>query len=91
MSDLPLAELAALGAAICWTFTAILATPGVHHFGAVAFNRYRVVFAATVLIMGLWSNMTDSAVIALIGSSLVGVVGDTALMQALKHIGPRRN
>lgn len=80
MSNLPLAELAALGAAICWTFTAILATLGVHHFGAVAFNRYRVVFSATVLIvitsvMGLWSNMTDSAVIALIGSSLVGVVG----------------
>ena len=97
MSNLPLAELAALGAAICWTFTAILAAPGVHHFGAVAFNRYRVVFAATVLIvitsvMGLWSSMTDNAVIALIGSSLVGiVVGDTALMQALKRIGPRRN
>jgi len=36
--------------------------------------------------------MTDNAVIALIGSSLVGiVVGDTALMQALKRIGPRRN
>lgn len=41
MSNLPLAELAALGAALCWTFTAIVAAPGVHHFGAVAFNRYR--------------------------------------------------
>ena len=50
MSNLPVAELAALAAAVCWTFTAILAAPGVHHFGAVAFNRYRVVFAGTVLI-----------------------------------------
>lgn len=97
MSHLPVAELAALAAAICWTFTAILAAPGVHHFGAVAFNRYRVVFAGTVLIaitsiMGLWSSVPNNAMMALIGSSLVGiVVGDTALMQALKRIGPRRN
>jgi len=97
MSNLPVAELAALAAAVCWTFTAILAAPGVHHFGAVAFNRYRVVFAGTVLIaitsfMGLWSSVPDNAMLPLIGSSLVGiVVGDTALMQALKRIGPRRN
>lgn len=97
MIDLPVAELAALGAAVCWTFTAILAAPVVHHFGAVAFNRYRAVFAGTVLIaitsiMGLWSSVPDSAMMTLIGSSLVGIViGDTALMQALKRIGPRRN
>ena len=97
MSNLPIAELAALAAAVCWTFTAILAAPGVHHFGAVAFNRYRVVFAGTVLIvitsiMGLWSSVPNNAMLALIGSSLVGIViGDTALMQALKRIGPRRN
>ena len=97
MSNLPIAELAALAAAVCWTFTAILAAPGVHHFGAVVFNRYRVVFAGTVLIvitsiMGLWSSVPNNAMLALIGSSLVGIViGDTALMQALKRIGPRRN
>ncbi len=97
MSNLPVAELAALAAAVCWTFTAILAAPGVHHFGAVAFNRYRVAFAGSMLIaitsvMGLWSSVPDNAVLALVGSSLVGiVVGDTALMQALKRIGPRRN
>ena len=97
MIELPVAELAALGAAVCWTFTAILAAPVVHHFGAVAFNRYRAVFAGTVLIaitsiMGLWSSVPDSAMMTLIGSSLVGIViGDTALMQALKRIGPRRN
>ena len=97
MSNLPVAELAALAAALCWTFTAILAAPGVHHFGAVAFNRYRVVFAGTVLIaitifMGLWSSVPANAIVPLIGSSLIGiVVGDTALMQALKRLGPRRN
>jgi len=97
MSNLPVAELAALAAALCWTFTAILAAPGVHHFGAVAFNRYRVVFAGTVLIaitslMDLWSSVPDNAMVPLIGSSLIGiVVGDTALMQALKRLGPRRN
>ena len=79
MSNLPIAELAALAAAVCWTFTAILAAPGVHHFGAVAFNRYRVVFAGTVLIiitsiMGLWSSVPNNAMLALIGSSLVGIV-----------------
>lgn len=97
MSNLPVAELAALGAAACWTFTAILAAPGVHHFGAVAFNRYRVVFAGLVLIaisslLGLWQSLPDNSMLTLIGSSLVGIViGDTALMQALKRIGPRRN
>ena len=97
MSNLPVAELAALAAALCWTFTAILAAPGVHHFGAMAFNRYRVVFAGTVLIaitsfMGLWSSVPANAIVPLIGSSLIGiVVGDTALMQALKRLGPRRN
>lgn len=97
MSQLPLAEMAAIGAALCWTFTAIIAAPGVHHFGAVAFNRYRVVFAGLVLIiiasvMDLWSSIPNNAMIILIGSSLIGiVVGDTALMQALKRIGPRRN
>ena len=97
MSNLPVAELAALAAAVCWTFTAILASPGVHHFGAVAFNRYRVVFAGAVLIaitslMDLWSSLPDNTMMALMGSSLVVIViGDTALMQALKRIGPRRN
>jgi len=97
MSNLPIAELAAVSAAICWTFTAILAAPGVHHFGAIAFNRYRVVFAGLVLIaitsiMGLWSSLPNNAWLMLMASSLVGiVVGDTALMQALKRIGPRRN
>mgnify|MGYP003971300979 CR=1 FL=1 len=97
MSNLPVAELAALGAAACWTFTAILAAPGVHHFGAVAFNRYRVVFAGLVLIvssslLGLWQSLPENSMLTLIGSSLVGIViGDTALMQALKRIGPRRN
>ncbi|MDC9719993.1 MAG: DMT family transporter, partial [Gammaproteobacteria bacterium] len=97
MSNLPIAELAALGAAACWTFTAILAAPGVHHFGAIAFNRYRVVFAGSVLIiittlMGLWSSLPDQGIATLMVSSLVGIVlGDTALMQALKRIGPRRN
>jgi len=97
MSNLPLAELAALGAALCWTFTAIVAAPGVHHFGAVAFNRYRVVFAGLVLIaissaLDLWQSLPDNSMLTLIVSSLIGIViGDTALMQALKRVGPRRN
>ncbi|HCH32564.1 MAG TPA: EamA family transporter [Oceanospirillaceae bacterium] len=97
MGNLPVAEFAALGAAVCWTCSAILTAPLVHHFGAVALNRYRVVFAGLVLVamtsaMGLWQTLPDNSMLTLIGSSLIGIViGDTALMQALKRIGPRRN
>lgn len=97
MSDLPLAELAALTAATMWAFTGLITQPIVHHFGATATNRYRITAAGTVLILlsslfGLWSSLNMDGLGLLVLSGFIGIfIGDTALMQALGRIGPRRN
>jgi len=97
LTNLPLAELAALGAATTWAFTGLITQPLVHYFGATATNRYRITVASFMLLLltsllGLWHTLDMSGMWLLVLSGLIGIfVGDTALMQALKRIGPRRN
>lgn len=96
-SHLPLAELAALTAATMWAFTGLITQPIVHHFGATATNRYRITFAGSILailatVFGLWSTINLDGIGLLVLSGFIGIfIGDTALMQALGRIGPRRN
>ena len=96
-SNLPLAELAALTAATMWAFTGLITQPIVHHFGATATNRYRTTFAGSILailatVFGLWSTVNLDGIGLLVLSGFIGIfIGDTALMQALGRIGPRRN
>ncbi|MDP6969798.1 MAG: DMT family transporter [Gammaproteobacteria bacterium] len=97
LSNLPLAELAALAAATMWAFTGLITQPLVHHFGATATNRYRISVAGVMLILltslfGLWHSLSWTGLWLLVVSGFIGIfIGDTALMQALKRIGPRRN
>ena len=56
---MPVHELAALGAAACWAMTGVLAPGPIAHLGALAFNRWRQVFAvlmfaAVVAASGTW-------------------------------------
>ncbi len=97
MQSLPLAEMAALLAAIFWAFTGLITQPLVHHFGATATNRYRITVSFVVLlllssVLGLWGSLGTDAMGILALSGFIGIfMGDTALMQGLKRLGPRRN
>lgn len=97
LANLPLGEIAALGAAVTWAITGLITQPLVHYFGATATNRYRITVASVMLILlssllGLWQTLNSQGIWLLVLSGLIGIfVGDTALMQALKRIGPRRN
>lgn len=91
------ANLAALGAALCWAASGLIAIGPVRAIGSVAFNRLRmsIVFVGltfTTTLLGGWEtlDLQGAAILALSGA--VGIVmGDTALFWALGRIGPRRN
>ena len=91
ISNLPLAEMAALTAAALWALTGLITQPIVHHFGATATNRYRSTMAGATLIVittlfGLWHTLSLSSMWLLVLSGFIGIfIGDTALMQALKR------
>lgn len=88
-----LAEIAALGDAMCVALSNIIATPATRHFGPFAFNRWRLLAALAILavVATLRSGFTDAlagktAVLGL--SAVVGIViGDTAVYAAMARIG----
>lgn len=90
-------EIAALGAALCWTIGGIIATASSRHLGAFAFTRLRMsqVFVMLLLIVaftGSWRSVISmDQIIVLALSGLVGIfLGDIALFATLRRIGPRR-
>ncbi len=89
-------ELAALGAAVCWAASSLLAADTAKQIGGLAFTRLRVGFAAIMLIgitlpLGLLSDIPTSAYPQLVLSGVIGLaVGDGALFIAFKRLGPRR-
>lgn len=92
-----IANLAALGAALCWAAGGLIAIGPVRAIGPVAFNRLRMTCAflglsAAATALGTWNTLDLHAVTLLALSGAVGIVGgDTALFWALGRIGPRRN
>ena len=89
-------ELAAIGAATCWASTGSIAAGPAAHFGALAFNRWRQVFATClfavyVLATGTWRELDGANIPLLVLSGLFGIfVGDSLLFTALNRLGPRR-
>jgi drug/metabolite transporter (DMT)-like permease len=92
---MPVHELAALGAATCWALTGIVAARPAAALGALAFNRWRqlfavVFFAVVVAASGAWREL-DSWVVPLVLSGFFGIfVGDSLLFVTLNRLGPRR-
>jgi drug/metabolite transporter (DMT)-like permease len=91
-------EVAALGTAVCWSFTAVFFSYGGRLVGSAVVNRSRLMFAALLLTIThffLEGSLFPVGVepfrwgwLAL--SSLLGLVlGDTFLFQAFVLIGPR--
>jgi Predicted membrane protein len=89
-------EIAALGAALCWSMGGIIATTPIRSLGAIAFTRIRMLFIAAMLTLaatltGGWETLSPDQINLLLLSGIVGIFfGDTALFAALKRIGPRR-
>lgn len=96
MTTLPLHELAALAAALCWAVSGLMARIAAEELGPLAFNRIRqtiiaIALGALVLAAGDWRQIDADAAALLIGSGLIGILlGDSLLFLALNRLGPRR-
>ena len=94
--QLPVYELAAIGAAISWAITGLMVAPPLQRLGTFAFNFYRQAFTTLVLVLivglgGLWHGATLSQVWPLVLSGIVGIfLGDTVLFATISRLGPRR-
>ncbi|SMH54582.1 EamA-like transporter family protein [Azospirillum lipoferum] len=92
-----IANMAALGAALCWAAGGLIAIGPVRALGSVAFNRLRLTVVATGLLiatglLGGWQTLDSAAVLTLALSGAMGIVmGDLALFWSLSRLGPRRN
>ncbi len=92
-----LANLAALGAALCWAAGGLIAVAPVRAIGSVAFNRIRMVIVFAMLAVAAtltsgWATLGWEQAAWLALSGAIGIfLGDTALFWALGRLGPRRN
>ena len=93
---MPVYELAALGAAICWAVTGILSQSAAQALGPFGFNRLRqamvaVMLGVIVLATGRWHGIAADDLWRLSLSGVIGIfLGDTLLYVALIRLGPRR-
>lgn len=91
------ANLAALGAALCWAAGGLIAIGPVRALGSIAFNRLRLTVVAAGLLLaasllGDWHTLDTGTVLTLALSGAMGIVlGDLALFWSLSRLGPRRN
>lgn len=90
-------EWLALGAAACWALGSFTSAPASAHLGAIAFSRWRMLFASLLLgaaatLSSGWGSLTPSAVTILVASGLIGIfLGDSALFGCMNRLGPRRS
>ncbi|HYH23586.1 MAG TPA: DMT family transporter [Azospirillum sp.] len=97
MDTMLLANLSALGAALCWAAGGLIAVGPVRAIGSLAFNRLRMIIVFALLAtlataLGGWERLSAEQALWLGLSGAIGIVlGDTALFWALGRLGPRRN
>lgn len=89
-------ELAAFGAAMCWSVTGLIAAGSVATLGPFVFNRLRwvvvfVILLAIVLVTGRWGDVSAADFWRIAASGLFGVfLGDMMLFMTMVRLGPRR-
>jgi drug/metabolite transporter (DMT)-like permease len=94
---MPVYELAALAASVCFATGGLFAVAPSRALGAIRFNRIRMLFMAILLgaagyLTDGYSTLTWSVMPQLMVSGLVGIyLGDTFLFAGLRRVGPRRN
>ncbi|VVE78778.1 membrane protein [Pandoraea sputorum] len=92
-----LAYLAALGAALCWACSGMIAITPVRQAGSFPFNYARMLLVFAMLLFALavlrgWPSLSLEQWLRLTVSGLIGIlVGDTILYTSLGRLGPRRN
>lgn len=92
----PTHELAALGTALCWASTGVIASDAIRVLGAFHFNLIRQVLvtlllAAMVTATHAWAGQTATTALILAASGIVGIlIGDTFNFAAVGRLGPRR-
>jgi drug/metabolite transporter (DMT)-like permease len=92
----PLHELAALGTALCWASTGVIASDAIRALGAFHFNLIRqalvtVLLALMVTVTHAWAGQTATTALILAASGIVGIlIGDTCNFAAVGRLGPRR-
>ena len=92
-----IAELSALGAAICWAITGLISIYPIRKLGPLAFNKIRmsIVFlllAGISLTTGSWKELSINTFQVLMISGFIGIfLGDTALFASLQRLGPSRS
>lgn len=93
---MPIYELAAIGAALCWALSSLLAPGPVGHLGAFAFTRIRMIMVLGLLVVwvaatGSWRSIETGFITPIALSGAIGIfLGDTALFMTLARLGPRR-
>lgn len=94
-----LGELAALGAAICWTVSAILYKEGLQSSKPISANILRLTSTSIFLIIcivalgniGLLANLPLNIILLALASGIIGLgFGDTLYMTSLKLVGVAR-
>ncbi|WP_312527137.1 DMT family transporter [Paracoccus sp. (in: a-proteobacteria)] len=94
---MPIYELAALGAALCWAVTGMLSKDAADALGPFGFNRLReamvtAMLAVIVIATGRWHGVSSEDFLRLALSGVIGIfIGDTMLYVALVRLGPRRS
>lgn len=94
---MPVHELAALGAALCWSVTGLIAADAVRELGPFAFNRLRwlivlAILAVIVLAGRRWAGAPPGTLGPIALSGLLGIfLGDMMLFMAMERLGPRRS
>lgn len=87
----------ALTAAGCWAVSSLFSASPAQRLGAIAFSRWRMLFASLILwgmalASGGWRELDAAALGLLALSGVVGIfLGDTALFACMNWLGPRRS
>ena len=93
---LPIHELAALGTALSWALSGLIAAEAVRAMGPFHFNLLRQIFVAlllgaTVSATGAWQGIATGTLALLALSGVIGILmGDTLNFAGVARLGPRR-
>jgi len=96
LAAVPTGELAALATAMCWSATGLFFAEAARRIGALRVNLLRLPLALGLLSLALvatgasFTSLDRTSTLYLAASGVVGlVIGDLALFEAMRRIGPR--